>query len=280
MTAGSVKDKDGLPLGDAGPWVLDKHALLRRYVDISSGVRAKFVGANGAGATYIDLYCGPGKLRVRESAQLVDGSAIVAALAAQHSGQSFSEIHLADIDADAVQACVARLRERGIQCPIHPHVGPADITAAQIARRLPRRALHVVFLDPFNLGDLPLSVVAAFSKLAHPDVLIHVSAMDLQRNLEQAIDAEEEHQFDVFAPRWREAVDLTDPPHTIRRSIRAHWIKLVRQLGFKVVEEHFTLIRGSRNQPLYWLAFAAKHDKASEFWEKIRDIEPTRQLPF
>jgi three-Cys-motif partner protein len=104
--------------------------------------------------------------------------------------------------------------------------------------------------------------------------------MDLQRNLEQAIGADEEHQFDIFAPGWREAVDFSDPPHTIRRDIRRHWIKLVRNLGFRLVEEHFTLIRGSRNQPLYWLAFAAKHDRASEFWSKIRDIEPTRQLPF
>jgi hypothetical protein len=31
------------------------------------------------------------------------------------------------------------------------------------------------------------------------------------------------------------------------------------------------------NQPLYWLAFAAHHDRALDFWEKIRDLEPERQ---
>jgi hypothetical protein len=37
------------------------------------------------------------------------------------------------------------------------------------------------------------------------------------------------------------------------------------------------LVTGSRKQPLYWLAFAARHSKALEFWEKIRYLEPNPQ---
>jgi hypothetical protein len=32
-------------------------------------------------------------------------------------------------------------------------------------------------------------------------------------------------------------------------------------------------VTAENNQPLYWLAFAARHPKALEFWEKIRDLE-------
>lgn len=277
MSNGTVIDDEGLPLGDAGPWVHDKHALLRRYVDISSAVRAKFTGPDKAGATYIDLYCGPGRLRERKSKHLVDGSAIVAALAGEESGHPFTEFHIADIDPAAVSAAAARLRARGIEKPIYEYVGPA--TAGEVVSRLNRGGLHVIFLDPYNLGDLPPAVLAPFAKLARADILVHVSAMDLQRNLEHAIDAEEEHQFDTFAPGWRDVVNVAEAPHAVRRSIRRHWINLIRAFGFKLVEEDFSLIRGTKNQPLYWLAFAAKHKRASEFWRKIRDIDPTRSLP-
>jgi three-Cys-motif partner protein len=138
----------------------------------------------------------------------------------------------------------------------------------------------VIFLDPYNLGDLPISVLEPFGAFSHADILIHVSAMDLQRNLEHAIDAKEGHQFDVFAPGWRSAVDIAQAPREVRRQIRLYWIGLIKRMGFQVFEDQFTPIRGSRNQLLYWLAFAAKHDKASEFWDKIRRTEPQRGFNF
>lgn len=67
---------------------------------------------------------------------------------------------------------------------------------------------------------------------------------------------------------------------SVRRSFIAYWGEMVRSMGFQVFEEQFTSIRGTRNQPLYWLALLAKHAKAAEFWEKIRHIDPQRGLDF
>jgi len=47
---------DGLPTMPVGEWARDKHALLKLYIEISRGVRKKFIGAGKAGATFIDLY--------------------------------------------------------------------------------------------------------------------------------------------------------------------------------------------------------------------------------
>jgi three-Cys-motif partner protein len=280
MQSAKQLTEDGLPIDEVGAWVHEKHERLRRYVSISSKVRAKFTGGSKAGATYIDLYCGHGRSRIRGSTELVNGSTIVAALAAQSSGHAFSEIHVADIDSTAVKATAARIRAHGITTPVKQYVGAAEKTARAVVRRLGRRGLHVMFLDPYNLGNLPPSVLEAFSHLPRVDILIHVSAMDLQRNLEQAIGADEGHQFDVFAPGWRDAVDTKQPPHEVRRAIREYWVDLVRRMGFHIFEHQFPLIRGTRNQPLYWLAFAAKHKKASEFWDKIRNIEPQKGFGF
>ena len=84
--------------------------------------------------------------------------------------------------------------------------------------------------------------------------------------------------MDLFAPGWRDTVDTKRPPHDVRRAIVAHWIGLVRSVGMKVFEHQFELVTGRQNQPLYWLAFAAKHPTASEFWEKIRNVSGQRDL--
>jgi hypothetical protein len=271
---------DSLPIAEVGEWVHEKHALLRRYIDISREVRKRFVSPNGAGATFVDLYCGPGRGRIRNSDELVDGSPLVAAKAAESSGYPFRDLHIADIDASFVHASAVRLRNQRIRARVHKYVGPAADTARQVASTLDPYGLHFVFLDPYNLGDLPLAVIEPFAELRRADILIHVSAMDMQRNLEQAISATEGHRFDRFAPGWRDVMDPNAPPHETRRAIRRHWINLLKRMGLTAFEEQFTLVKGSRNQPLYWLAFAAKHERALEFWDKIRNVTPQRSFPF
>ena len=277
MTDDFVPADDGLPIGEVGAWTRDKHALLRRYVGISAGVRAGFIGAGKAGATYIDLFCGPGYCRVRDEVEVLPGSALVAALAAAERKRPFSAIHVGDAEPQFGEATRQRLLAAGITSPIHTWCGDAAEVARRIVAGLNPYALHLVFLDPFNLGGLSMPIIEAFAPLKRVDLLMHVSAMDLQRNLEQAIASDEGHQFDSFAPGWRDHVDQRAPSHTVRRRIIDYWVGRVQALGFSVFEhEQFELLRGSRRQPLYWLALAAKNEKASEFCDKIRHIEPHR----
>jgi hypothetical protein len=57
-----IDESDGLPRQIVGEWVLHKHALLRRYVDISGvAVRKKWLANGTAGATFTDLLAGPGR---------------------------------------------------------------------------------------------------------------------------------------------------------------------------------------------------------------------------
>ena len=86
-------DEDGLPLDEVGAWAKEKHERLRKYVDISRGVRKKWVQGTG-GATYIDLYCGAGRAVVRETGERIDGSPLVAFKGARDGGVPFSEIYM------------------------------------------------------------------------------------------------------------------------------------------------------------------------------------------
>src|SRR5581483_2233200 len=177
-------DEDGLPLDDVGPWVKDKHERLRQYIDITREVRRKFVQGSG-GATYIDLYCGSGRSFIRDTGEIADGSPLVAAKCAREGGVPFTEIHIADASMNCCRAAETRLGAAGFVATAT--VGPAEETVVRVVERLNPSGLHFAFLDPFNLQDLPFYVVKTLSKLKRVDLLIHVSAQDLQRNLHSYI---------------------------------------------------------------------------------------------
>jgi three-Cys-motif partner protein len=273
--AGIQTDEDGLPLGDIGRWAPEeKHARLRRYVEITSAARRKYLGGGKAGATYIDLYCGPGRALVRRTGERVDGSALVACKAATEKKAPFTEVHVGDTNPEYLQACITRLQR--IEAPVQGYVGTALETVAKVTARLNPQGLHFAFLDPFDLKTLPFAVIERLAQLKRMDMLIHVSVMDLQRNLRSYFE-DPESPFDTFAPGWRQAIDPVRPDAAVRRQIREYWQGLIQGLDMQP-SRGIELVTGSKNQPLYWLVLVSRHPRAHELWEKIRDVGPQRRL--
>jgi three-Cys-motif partner protein len=269
-----MQDDDGLPLDEVGPWAKEKHARLRKYVDITRAVRRKFLQLGG-GATYIDIYCGSGRAIIRDTGEKIDGSPLVAFNSARDGGVPFSELHIADSSEDSCRAAERRIIRAGGRPTVE--VGPAEVTAARIVNKVNPYGLHFVFLDPYNLHDLPFSVIEAFSKLKRIDMLIHVSAQDLQRNLD-AYSASDDGPLDRFAPGWRQAVDLKQTKTATRAAIIEYWVSKIEALGLPP-SEHAPLVTGPvKNQRLYWLVFASRHKLAKEFWDKIRNVSGQGEL--
>lgn len=267
-----VDPHDGLPLAEVGEWTLEKHARLRKYVDISRATRRKYVGK--AGATFIDLYCGPGRAKIRETGEVIDGSPLVAFETAVRGVVPFSEMYLADIDAESCETARARLLAR--TGAAQTYIGPSDQTVEEVASRLNPLGLHFAFLDPFNLEALPFRVIRRLSEFKRMDLLIHVSAMDLQRNLPQFISGENT-ALDVFAPGWRDAVDVAQRPEHVRRAILDHWLDLIRKLDMQP-SQGIERVTGGKKQLLYWLVFVSRHKLAQKFWDEIRDVSLQRPL--
>ena len=263
---------DGLPVSEVGEWAIEKHNRLRRYISITRGVRKKWLvpqaaGHRPAGATYIDLFCGPGRSRIRGTGQMIDGGPLVATSAAVIGGAAFSKVFLADQEASFVDAACSRLAARGVTATCHR--GPAEETAKAIVEQLDPYGLHFAFLDPFNLGDLPFTEIEQLAKFKRMDMLIHVSVQDLQRNLRRYI-AREGSALDRFAPNWRDCVDVDSRDEAVRASIFEHWRALLRGLGMQP-SRGVELVTGERNQRLYWLVLISHHERADELWEKIRN---------
>jgi len=269
-------DEDGLPREIVGEWAWEKHARLQKYVGISSGVRQKFLGPRDAGATYIELFCGPGRCRVARTSKIVDGSPLVAWNESVTRKTAFRQVHIADFDAALVGAAEARLQRLG--APIFAEVGSASATVDKVISKLNRYGLHLAFLDPYNLEALPFEVIRKLAAIKHMDILVHISGQDLQRNLRTYVQ-KKGSPLDTFAPGWRDNIDTRRRGFDVRSAILDHWRKLVRAEGMRTAET-FEKVRGPNKQPLYWLAFAARHDRAHEFWNKIKDISGEAQLPF
>lgn len=269
-------DEDGLPREIVGEWVWEKHARLQKYVGISSGVRKKFLGPGNAGATYIELFSGPGRCKVDRTSKVIDGSPIVAWKESITRRTAFSEIHVSDFDAVLADAARARLQCAG--APVFVECGPASTAVDKVISKLDRRALHLAFLDPYNLEALPFDVIHKLATIERMDILVHISVQDLQRNLQRYIE-QTESPLDRFVPGWRIHIDTRRRGSTVRSEILSYWRKLIRDEGMRTAET-FEKVRGPNNQPLYWLAFAARHDRALEFWNKIKDVTGAPELPF
>ncbi len=103
------------------------------------------------------------------------------------------------------------------------------------------------------------------------DIMVHLSKMDLQRNLDRNI-SQKLDAFDKFAPGWRNQVSFDQAQKGIRNEIVDHWRDLLAKLGTEA-STNMSLLKGEKDQHLYWLTLIAKHDLAHKFWKTASNPE-------
>lgn len=271
---GVIDGDDGLLADEVGEWAKEKHSYLMRYLDISRAARKKFVGNGKAGAVYFDLFCGTGRSRIRDTNQWIDGGAVAAWKISNAGGVPFTNIFISDWDEDRLRACEARLQKLG--APVKAIHAKAVNSVRDMVQAANPYALHFAFVDPYNLEALDFQIIRALSSLKRIDLLIHVSAMDLQRNLGVNL-TNDNSAFDAFAPGWREQVDLNGSQQEVRRRVVEYWREMVAGLGIWPSTNQ-RLITGEKHQPLYWLLLAARHELAHKFWETASNPEGQKSL--
>lgn len=256
----------------SGAWWKEKHDRVRNYVAASSGARKSFVGPGKAGATYIDPFCGPPERVFRDSSQPFESGAIAACRRAQESGCQFSEVHIGDTNSDAVAETARALEERfGVAAVAYE--GQAQRTVPEMCSALNPYALHLAFLDPFDISNLDFGIVKQLAALPRIDMIAHVSASDVQRNLPQDLSVQTD-RLERFAPGWRHNVDLHQSQSRIREDLYEYWRSLVEGAGMNRSDQA-PLVRGSNRQPLYYLMFLSKHPLADRLWNSIQNLSGT-----
>lgn len=261
---------DQLPALKVKDSYAEKHRLLRRYVHATHGTRRKYKKA-----CYVELYSGPGRVCKIADRVFADGSPLVAWRESVRSLDPFPRVFVADADSSLVAACATRLRK--LAAPVESHVGAATETAKWAAELMAPSHLHLVFLDPFNLAAMPFAVFQPFFKLQRVDFIVHMSANDLQRNLDSYL-SQDASIMDSFAPGWRNHVSMRARDH-MRGTAFWYWVSLFEGEDFKLAKER-VLIRGKTNQPLYWLLNFSRHPLAADIWDDVVDSGDSPELPF
>lgn len=275
MVDKAIDPTDGLPASVVGPWAGEKHERLRKYIDAYRSARAKFLPPRGeGGAAYIELYSGAGRSQIEDTDEFVDGSPLVAFKAARVSRTGFSDLHFNDIDEGNIAALRQRISSLGGAA--HYYSEPAEKAVDRIIYALNPTGLHFAFLDPYNLENLPFSIIERLAKLPRMDMLIHVSIFDLQRNLRRYLD-QNGGTLDAFMPGWRNRVDVRRKDEDVRTDLLHYWLGLIRSLGTSPAEG-IELVSATKGQRLYWLVFVSAHELGRRLWDDIRNIHVQGRL--
>jgi three-Cys-motif partner protein len=264
---------DGLVVEKVGSWAEEKLKLVTDYVYASGGARKKYLGA---GAAYIDPFCGPGRSLIRGTTTFIDSGPVAVFKRALQSPGRFTSINISDGDEELLVAATKRLT--GLSAPVRPFAGPASASIPRIIKSLDPYGLHLAFLDPYNLAALSFDLFEELAKLRHIDVIAHVSVSDLQRNAARYAD-EDYEQFDKFAPDWRGKVSTDMNKVAFRAAILKYWRDKVAALGLPQAK-HWELFRVHQGQRLYWLILLARHELAHGLWAKVSSVAKSPTFDF
>lgn len=252
-----------------GSWVCEKHTYLAKYISATHGHRAKW----GA-CSYIDLYCGPGRVHLRDEPSSRAGGATVAWEYARAKKGAFTTVVINDLDTVKSEACRSRLGALG--APVVALNGGAEAMVAKAIQAIDRNQYCLAYLDPYSLRALSFETIRQLATLKHVDILLHFSVMDLSRNARMELDLDRDG-LDAAAPGWRDQVEPKlhhrDEPFNV---YFRHWCSLVQKLGF-MVSERMPLVRNDRNAALYRLLLLSRHADADRIWGDVGQ-GPTKEL--
>lgn len=251
-----------------GWWVPHaKHTYLAKYIHATRKAQAKFPQR-----VLIDPFCGPGRIQVRGESFTRDGGTMVAWRQSIASACQFTRVLIGDIDPARARACQSRLIGAG--APARRFDGPAAETASRMAECVPRDALCLAYLDPYNLEHLSFSIIQRLARLPHVDFAVHFSLMDLARNVDMELDPERD-RFNGANPGWRSRVPANTSKARLTAWFFEDWHRQIASLGFKVSREMPLIKDGQR--VLYRLVFFSRHEFPERIWGDIAR-GPTRPL--
>jgi three-Cys-motif partner protein len=209
---------------------------------------------------YIDLFCGPGKCRIRDTEEEIFGSPLIAI----NSKYKFNQYYFIDLNLNAIDSLKKRCKNSLENDKISFINNDCNEAIIDITSKIDNRMLSLAFIDPTGLN----AKYSLLEKLAgkRTDLIINFPlGMAIKRNIKQSIGIEESalNEF-VGDEKWKNC------------STEIEFVKYyegrIRKLGYDYIEPG-KMIKNSKNTPLYYLLFATKNKVAKEFWSKVHKID-------
>ena len=227
-----------------------------------------------AGTSYIELYSGAGRSLIKDTTTIIDGSPLVAYKAAWPVARTFLNCISPMFTPRNSDALTQRIKTLGGAS--NSYAGPADETVDEVLGKINRDGLHLAFLDPFGLGQLPFAIIKKMLQVRRMDMIVDVSLSDLQRNLDD-YSRDGDPTLDNFAPGWRNAINTKQAMAPLRAALIKYWLNLIRSLGTHP-STGIPLVVGEQNQRLYWLVFVSSHPLGHKLWDSVQNLTGQRSL--
>ncbi len=267
----NIIGSDGLTIRSSGTWVREKLYYLERYLDIFSvGMKRKWLGK----LYYVDLFAGPGQCLVRDTKEEIDGSPLIALKF------NFAKYFFIEADRICYEALDERAQRRAPEKYNRVKILYGDCNKKIDEIKISPSNLGLAFIDPTGVSPLAFDTVKKLTVNRKIDLIINFhEGMGIRMNLHQ-YTKKDGSALDSFmgSDRWRQR--FRKAPTTIDqvcREIAAEYRENLQKLGYQVFEDDQIPIKSDQNTLLYYLLFASKHRKGSEFWRKIGEIDARGQ---
>jgi three-Cys-motif partner protein len=264
-----VSARDGLPARMTGPWVHDKNYYLERYLNIfTRGVGRKWAGK----LSYVDLFAGPGRNIIRETAEEVEGSPFVALNCA------FARYVFVDVS-EVLSTLGERLNGHAKSSQISLIEGDCNTVIDAVRMASPADHLTLAFIDPPGL-QIQFRTIQHLVNNRKMDLLMTIQlGMAIRMNLPLYTKAEGA-TLSAFlgTDSWREDVEAGGSASQITRRVLNRYMKELRGLGYQTVQDREIEVRSDQNNLLlYFMVLASRHPLGAEFWRKATQIQASGQ---
>ena len=272
-----IAEDDGLPCSEVGAWAEDKYTLVGLYDRLfSTGMKNKWPTR-----VYIDLYSGPGFVRVRGTARMLTGSPLLAL----GVPDPFDKYIFCESDPELLGALRSRVSRFSPTAKPTFICGDCNEKIDEICASIPgpspgRGVLAFCFVDPFDIS-IKFSTVKRLS-VHYIDFLILLALhVDANRNVEHYFNSGNS-KVDEFLdlPDWRERWKIAESQRgRFPRFLAEEYSGQMEKLEYLPQSwDRMKQVRSDeKNLPLYHLALFSRHPLAYKYWDEVLKYSSDQQ---
>ena len=264
-----IAEDDGLPCSEVGAWAQDKYTLVGLYDRLfSTGMKYKWPTR-----VYIDLYSGPGFVRVRGTNRMMVGSPLLAL----GVPDPFDKYIFCESDPELLGALQSRVSRYSPTAKPTFICGDCNEKIDEICASIPtpspgRGVLTFCFVDPFDIS-IKFSTVRRLSYYFIDFLILMALHTDANRNLENYLNPTNSKVEDFLdLPDWRERWKIAEGqggqlPRFLAEEYSGQMVKLgyIRQPWDRMKQVR----SDEKNLPLYRLALFSRHERAYQLWDEV-----------
>jgi three-Cys-motif partner protein len=262
-------EDDGLVFLETGSWAEEKYRLLSYYLSLfSTGMKTKWHKR-----VYIDLFSGPGCVRIKRSRNNLRGSPLLALSVRD----PFDNYIFCEKDPESMETLRKRVESFHPDADVSYVHGDCNQKIDEILSHIPKhstsqRVLSFCFVDPPDIGIHFRTIRALASANSVDFLILFALGMDVKRNIPNYMK-KTSNKIDLFigAYDWREEwaesrKSDNNLPRFLINQFERQILSLDYQKSSKVNTKQIRI--PVKNVYLYHLAFYSRNQRGLEFWDK------------